>query len=171
MIPQRRCNGHRLKQKCCPCRKLQPQIRSVACPHGPTHSIDNNNVAMSVYHMRTKPDLIKYLHLACWNPSCRTWSNAIDKGFFATFPGLTTTLVNKHLPLSISTAKGHLKKSRQGVQSTSKHKSTDVEEQIMTALDYPDRPNAQTNLVTFKTITDFEPTGIVATNQAGRFPV
>ena len=117
--------------------------------------------------MRTKPDLVKYLHLACWSPSPRTWCKAIEKGYFATFPGLTTALVNKHLSKSISTAKGHLKRTRKNLRSTSQPNSTNVEAQFMTALDYLDGPNAQTNLVTFKTIVDFEPTGIVATDQTG----
>ena len=137
----------------------------------PTETDCKDQVAMSVYHMRTKPDLAKYLHLACWSPSPRTWCDAIEKGYFATFPGLTTTLVNKYLGKSISTAKGHLKRTRKNLRSTSQPNSTDAEEQIMTASDYPDGPNARTNLVTFKTIVDFEPTGIVATDQTGRFPV
>ena len=38
-------------------------------------------------------------------------------------------------------------------------------------LEFPSGTNAQTNLVTFKTVSEFEPNGTVATNQTGRFPV
>ena len=109
MILQRRCDGHRLKKNVVLATNRNHRSGLWLAPMTPTHPKDNNHVAMSVYHMRTKPNLIKCLHLACWSPTRRTWNDAIDRGFFATFPGLTTTLINKHLPKSISTAKGRLK--------------------------------------------------------------
>ena len=68
--------------------------------------------AVNVHSLCTKVDLIKYLHLASWSPVMNTWINAIDKGFFATFPGLDAQTVRKHLPKSVPTAKGHMKKIR-----------------------------------------------------------
>ena len=132
--------------------------------HPPTKTNANVNMIANVYAMRTKTDLVKYLHSACFSPCVQTWCDAIDLGYFSTFPGLTTTLVQKHLPKSIATAKGHLKKQRQHIRST---RPMTTERHIMTAEDYPPGPNAQTNLVTFKTVTDYEPTHTVATDQTG----
>ena len=49
-----------------------------------------------------------------------TWCDAIDRGYFITWPGLTSTLVRKHLPKDIATYKGHLKQERKGLRSTKK---------------------------------------------------
>jgi hypothetical protein len=54
----------------------------------------------------------------CFSPATSTWTDAIDAGFFTTWPGLTAALVRKHLPKSLATAKGHLKQDRTNVRST-----------------------------------------------------
>ena len=127
--------------------------------------------AANVYSLRTKKDLAQYLHLTCWSPTPTTWKQAVELGFFATFPGLSPSLISKHLPRSIATSKGHLKQLRKNLRSTKSLNSTTDEAHIMTALDYPSGPNARTNLVTFKTVTEHEPTGAVATDQTGQFPI
>jgi hypothetical protein len=63
----------------------------------------------NAYEMRTIRDLVVYLHRTCFSPARSTWTDAIDAGFFTTWPGLTAALVRKHLPKSLATAKGHLK--------------------------------------------------------------
>ena len=65
--------------------------------HHPTASTATYN-AVNVYTMCTVPKLIKYLHQACWSPTVDMWCKAIDQGYFATFPGLMSTAVRKHLP-------------------------------------------------------------------------
>ena len=121
--------------------------------------------------MRTKIYLIKYLHLACWSPTVATWCDAIDLGYFATFPGLTSSQVRKYFPKSITTAKGNLKQVRKNLRSTNtSHSKKTNKEHIMTASDYPSGTNARTNLVTFKLVSNDAYTGIVATDQTGKFP-
>ena len=66
----------------------------------------------------TKKDLISFLHAACCSPTSTTWIKAIENNQFATWPGLNTRLIKKHLPPSIATAQGHLKQERHGLQST-----------------------------------------------------
>ena len=100
------------------------------------------SIAANVYKMRTKKDLAQYLHLACWSPSPHTWIQAIDLGFFATFPGLTPQLINKYLPKSISTAKGHMKLHQKNLRSTKQQQQKTNKEYIMTALDSPTGTNA-----------------------------
>ena len=74
--------------------------------------------ACSAYEMRTKADLVQYLHRCAFSPVVHTCTKAIDAGYFSTWPGLTSELVQKHLPKLLANAKGHLKKDRQNISST-----------------------------------------------------
>ena len=56
----------------------------------------------------TKNDLAKFHHVSLGNPVKLTLIGAIDKGFLATFPGLTRKLAHKFLPKSEATVKGHM---------------------------------------------------------------
>lgn len=57
--------------------------------------------ANSVYEINKKEDMIKCLSAAMWNLVPETWIKAIEAGFFATWPGLTSKLVKKHLTRTI----------------------------------------------------------------------
>ena len=136
---------------------MNPNTPASPLTNTPTATINN------VYTMSTKVDLAKYHHQSVWSPVPRTWTNAITKGFFATFPGPTPQLITKHLPKSPATTKGHQKMIRQHTRST---KDATFEPTEMTAL-----PSARTNNVVLKTIDLDESTGKVATDQTGRFPI
>ena len=56
-----------------------------------------------------KCTLASFYHRSCFSPTTSAFTKAIDAGFFATWPGLTSTLISHHLPRSISTIKGHLR--------------------------------------------------------------
>lgn len=49
-----------------------------------------------------------------------TLIDGIKEQYFATWPGLSTKLISKHLPPSVKTALGHLNQERQHVQSTTR---------------------------------------------------
>lgn len=83
-----------------------------------TRQTSSTQTANNAYNMQTKRELITFLHAAAFSPTVTTWCAAIDKGFFCTWPGLTSAMVRKHLPKSMATAKGHLKEERQGLRST-----------------------------------------------------
>merc|ERR1711884_734697 len=51
-------------------------------------------------------------------PTITTWLNAIENGWFTSFPGLTSQRVRQYCFNKMETAKGHLKLQRQHVQST-----------------------------------------------------
>jgi len=51
-------------------------------------------------------------------PPISTWIKCIDKGWFTSFPGLTSERVRMYCNKKEETAKGHLKLQRQHVQST-----------------------------------------------------
>ena len=134
----------------------------------PSTTLQPTHHANSVYAMRTKKDLAQYLHQACWSPVTRTWTDAINAGYLATFPGLTASLVTKHLPPSLATAKGHMRNTRQHIRSTTKDltQPTEMTAPVPTTMD-----SARTNMVVLKSLDLLCPTGKVATNQTGRFPV
>ena len=51
----------------------------------------------NVYKIVKKEDIATFLSQAMWNPVPQTWIKAIHSNFFATWPGLTAELVQKHL--------------------------------------------------------------------------
>ena len=59
-----------------------------------------------------------YFHAAAGFPTKETFMDAVRAGNYATWPGLTTTLISKHFPDSDETQKGHMKGRRKGVRST-----------------------------------------------------
>ena len=72
----------------------------------------------NVYELTKASELVKFLHAAAGFPVIDTWVKAIHNNQFATWPGLTTSLIYKNLPKSDETIKGHLKQQRQNVRST-----------------------------------------------------
>ena len=118
--------------------------------------------------MTTIKDLIMYLHRACFSPTISTWVQAIDAGYFVTWPGLTSKLVKKYLPKSIATAKGHMRQTRQNLRSTRTSKTLSNDTTVeMTASPPPSEDDARTNCAYLTLVTI---TGKVATDQTGRFP-
>ncbi len=59
-----------------------------------------------------------YYHKLAGFPTKETFLDAVRTGNYATWPGLTTALINKHFPNSDKTQKGHMKGQPQGVRST-----------------------------------------------------
>ena len=68
-----------------------------------------NKVANNVYDYTLNRDIVRYLHRVVGSPVPSTCIKAIDKGNYATWPGLTYQLVCKHLPKSVYTTKGHMR--------------------------------------------------------------
>ena len=65
----------------------------------------------------TQAELAMYHHQSLFCPTNATLCKAINNHQFDSFPGLTNTLL-KHLPPSTAMHKGHMHRTRQGVQST-----------------------------------------------------
>jgi hypothetical protein len=75
-------------------------------------------VASAIFDIPNNQQTVLYYHAAAGFPPKETFCNAVQAGNYATWPGLTTQLLNKHFPNSDETQKGHMKGQRQGVQST-----------------------------------------------------
>ena len=72
---------------------------------------------------RTKLDFVKFLHAAAFGPTNKTWTKAVNNNYYTTWPGLTSNFISKHLPLSISTACGHMKQEFKATNPQSKLKT------------------------------------------------
>ena len=79
---------------------------------------DHPSLSVIIRKDETKHDLAKYLHAACFAPVQSTWIRAIENNHFSTWPGLSVELIKKHLPKSVATVQGHVKRERQGLQTT-----------------------------------------------------
>ena len=113
--------------------------------------------------MTTQADLVQFLHHAAFIPVTSTWTQAIDVGYFTTWPVLTSELVRKYLPKSLAAAKGHMRQDRQNIRSTKTAVSPTT-----TLAPYPVEPQIRSHKVFLKTI---KLTGNFSTDQTGSFPV
>lgn len=76
----------------------------------PTHQLNYSHSIMNPTHF--------FYHRCCYSPIPSTWYQAIKKGVFATWPGLTCQAVDKYLDKSLVSTKGYLRQSYQGVRLT-----------------------------------------------------
>ena len=56
----------------------------------------------------TLQEHIKYLHQCGFSLTTRTWIQAVKKGHFKTWPGVTIDAIQHYLPNSEATTLGHL---------------------------------------------------------------
>ena len=135
----------------------------------------NKKLAVIIRKKETHRDLAKYLHAACFSPVNSTWTQAIKKNHFQSWPGLSPQLVDRHLPLSTATVRGHLHKQRQNLQSTKGvKKPTVIDEKAKLDLhdNFPTSPdpNVKCNRAAYIVIDKKElSTGYQ--DLTGRFPV
>jgi hypothetical protein len=78
-------------------------------------SVDETN---AIFFLPTTWLSLLYHHALAGFPPKETFLAAVRAGSYATWPGLTTTLILKHFPDLDKTQKGHMKGQRKGVQST-----------------------------------------------------
>ena len=91
--------------------KTQPQLTQSS-----TLPIYQANVVLRL--QRTKQDLEKYLIGSLFNPRPSTLMRASRLNNLLSFPGLTTNLITKHLPVSESSLKGHLAQEKNILRTT-----------------------------------------------------
>jgi hypothetical protein len=140
----------------------QKLARPAASPSKTIPAPEANNV----YEINNKRDIITYLHKACFSPVPSTWIKAIDAGFFATWPGLTSQLVRHHLQKSEATIKGHLRTARANQRSTKPKVTTPPNIPQMTTP--PTEPAAVRQQECYIKTVDIS--GKVYSDQTGRFP-
>ena len=138
---------------------------------------DTLHQALNAYQDQPVPQLMQFLHASAGFPPKPTWIQAINQGYYTSWPGLTASRVRKYLPESEETALGHLKQTKQGIRSTSKGegltkqgiRSTSKGEELPAA-----RRTTHTTGRRRRVIGCYVPTtklqGIIGSDQTGRFP-
>ncbi len=72
----------------------------------------------NMYKLPSIEQTVRYLHAAAGHPTEDTWSKAIRKGNYNSWPLIDTKKIWKYFPESEETQFGHMRGQRQGVWST-----------------------------------------------------
>jgi hypothetical protein len=78
----------------------------------------SNQLGLFPHTIQTKANSIKFAHQSLCSPRSSTLLKAIRCGFLKGCPNLTAKGVTRYLNPSPATAKGHMKRPHQGIQST-----------------------------------------------------
>ena len=135
--------------------------------HIPTHNNQNIHQANATLPTTNLQDHIKYLHQCAFSPTTRTWIQAVKKGHFKTWPGVTIESIQCYLPKSEATTLGHLDQQRKNLQSMKLN--NDDQDTIYTLS--PLEKGLSTHALYAAAICYNEPTGKLYTDLMGRFPV
>jgi hypothetical protein len=94
-------------------------------PKSPKPCVPAASVAMFTHSVRTQANTVKFGHQAMCNPKMSSLlKKALQKGFLKRCPNLSEDLVTKYLNPSPATAKGHMKRPKKGIRSTSEKAKT-----------------------------------------------
>jgi hypothetical protein len=96
-----------------------------------------------------------------------TFLDAIRAGNYATWSGLTTTLIAKHFPDLEETQKGHMKGQRKGIQSTKVREQVGIKNEPGTEF-LPQQPMKKQHDIF---VLIYELADEIHTNQTGAFPI
>jgi hypothetical protein len=75
-------------------------------------------MAAFTHSVRTHANGVKFAHQSLCNPEISTLMKALKKGFLKGCPNISKTLVTKYLNPSPVAAKGHMKRPKKGIHST-----------------------------------------------------
>ena len=75
-------------------------------------------VASFTHSIKTRANAVKFAHQSLCNPKISTLLKAVRRGFLDGCPNISEKLINKYLNASPATAKGHMKRPRHGIRST-----------------------------------------------------
>ena len=116
------------------------------------------------YDLPSTRALIEYLHATAGYPVKSSWLNAIKRGYYHSWPGLTYATAARYCPTPDETIKGHLAQSRKHVRSTTATPTlATAPDTILNALD----PMADPNAIDVLEI----PLNKIFTDDTGRFPI
>jgi hypothetical protein len=123
----------------------------------------------AIQNLNTEQDLASFLHARAFSPLPSTFLRATQRGHFTSWPGLTPSLIKKHLAKSLATSKGHPRVQQKNIQSTKI--SSDLP--LATSLDIEpsqEPQNASTH-VAFASLLSNAATRKSSSDQTGKFPV
>jgi hypothetical protein len=127
------------------------------------------DVANAIFDLPNSRQSLMYFHAAAGFPTKESFTDAVRAGNYATWPGLTTTLISKHFPDSDETQKGHMKGQRKGVRSTKVKPAVEIKIE-------PGQEDSPPKLVAIRKLNDifikiYELAETIHTDQTGAFPV
>ncbi len=89
-------------------RQIHPSSAQDGAPH----------LACFTHSIKTHANGVKFAHQALCNPKIFSLLNAVQQGFCNGCPNMSKKLILKYLNASPATAKGHMKRPRHGIRST-----------------------------------------------------
>jgi hypothetical protein len=127
------------------------------------------DAASAIFDLPNSRQSLMYFHAVAGFPTKETFTDAVRAGNYATWPGLTTTLISKHFPDSDETQKGHMKGQRKGVRSTKVKPATEIKIE-------PRTEDSPPKLVAIRKLNDifvkiYELAETIHTDQTGAFLV
>jgi hypothetical protein len=87
-------------------------------PKGPNDIHPGVNMTAFTHLVPTRANTVNFAHQSLCSPKISSLLKAVRRGFLKGCPNMKETLVLKYLNPSTATAKGHLKRPRQGIRST-----------------------------------------------------
>ena len=96
----------------------QPRPSPMPSTMPPMHTAHRATPHVRAYDLPNTPALIAYLHAAAGYPVRSTWLNAIKRGHYRSWPGLTYTLASHYCPDADETHQGHMAQPQQHIRST-----------------------------------------------------
>ena len=145
-------------------RHNQPILTGPRLPNGlwtlPLPQGRTKHHAYTLFTPQTQQQLVQWLHAAAFSPSPSTFLDAIQRNFFATWPGLTANIVRRHLTQTDATVKGHLDQQRQR-----KRKNPISEEQPIPST------GTRSNTMYAAILDPATPTGRTYNDLTSRFPI
>jgi hypothetical protein len=117
----------------------------------------------------TKQDLAAYHHASNFSPKPSSFLRALERGHYESWPGLTASLITKHLPKSLATSKGHLRIQQKNIQSTKLTSNLPIETSLDVSPSQEPR-NTRTNVV-FSTVLPATDIKKSYSDHTGKFPV
>ena len=98
-------------------RHNQPILTGPRLPNGrwtlPLPHDRSKHHAYTLFTPKTQQQLVQWIHTAAFSRSPSTFLHEIQRTFFATWPGLTANIVQRHLTQTDAIVKGHLDQQRQ----------------------------------------------------------
>ncbi len=139
----------------------------VLCREYPEQFIVGAYKANTIFNLPNTQQSPLYHHALAGFPPKETFLAAVRAGNYATWPGLTTTIIHKHFPHSNKTQKGHMKGQRKGVRSTKVSAPVTIKVEPGTANPSPPTITKHYNIfvVTYKLLDT------VHTDQTSPFPI
>jgi len=99
--------------------KLEPNLRGKKYKAVPADAHDGaQQVASFTHSIKTRANAVKFAHQSLCNPKISSLLKAVRCGFLNGCPNISEKLINKYLNASPATTKGHMKRPRHGIKST-----------------------------------------------------